>query len=61
MLRKLPLLLYESDWFLLDNPAFETEWKYQNIQNKMVLFRINTKVAAYNHQHPGMATCFGLF
>jgi len=26
----------------------------------MVLFRRNT-TTAYNHQHPSMATCFGLF
>jgi len=28
--------------------------------NKMDLFRRNTTVT-YNHQHPSMATCFGLF
>jgi len=25
----------------------------------MVLFRLNT--ISYNHQHPSMTTCFGLF
>jgi hypothetical protein len=30
------------------------------IQNKIVIFRLNTNVA-YNHQHSSMATCFGLF
>jgi len=51
-----PLLLHLVGVYVI----YINDAQSSKYQTEVVLFRCNT-TTAYNHQHPSMATCFGLF